>query len=1422
MTIPTNKILRLSLLGSPQVLLDDHPLTSSFATNKAQALLFYLAVTGQPHSRDSIAALLWDNMTDAQAKKNLRTVLSDLRGLLGDYLQIDRQTLAFDPTRPYWLDVEILRRDLTLSAPAPDSATRQAAVALYQDEFLSGFHIHNAPGFDGWVVEQREHLHALVAAALSVLVQEYSQQDNYPAALAANRRLLALDAWSEPAHRRQMFLLAQTGERSAALAQYESCRRILQEEFGVEPLPETAALYQQIRDGLLPGAASTPQTVSLPSPQAEKRRLIGHSLPHPTKLYGRDGEMAHLQKWIVRDGCRLVGIFGMGGLGKSQLAATFARSVADSLRESQPTGRAPFQRVLWHSLLNAPPLAELLQEWIAILSDQAVTRLPDTLDRQLSQLLDYLRQRPALMVLDNLESILQTDERSGFYRPGYEAYGQLIRMLAESEHASSMLLTSREWPQELIHLEEDSPAVRFLPLAGLSDEAGRQMIGARGVAGDPALLSDLAQHYSGNPLALKLISETVQSLFGGNITAFLQSDTRIFDDIQDVLDQQFARLTGLEQELLLWLAIVREPIPYSTLRAHLAHPPAARLSLEAMRSLQRRSLLEQYDETVGLQNVVMEYCTEWLIAAIVKELLDESPVTQSSIPPITHSFLHRHALILAQSKEYVRASQTRLLLAPVAERLVARLGSRGAEEQLAAVLARLHTARPVPGYAAANLLHLLLHLGAALAGADFSRLYLRQLYLRGISLPRTNFAQAEIVDSVFSEPFGLVYTALFSPDGRFLAAGTSEGDIYLWRTADQQLAQVIQAHTLTVNEVAFGERETATGETQLVLVSASNDKTIGLWPLTSLGGVGNSTHLRHEDQQAMLAVSYHPERQRVVGVGADGEIFVWGLSPDQLPRLSHRISTHPLRLRLIAFDASGEIVAVGNRKGAAQLRRVETGEAGALLQGTAQAFTSVALDPAGTLLATGTPEGGLSLWTLPGGELQQSVETKAGSIDALGFSPDGRLLASSHGDYAIRLWSVDRQLSQPARLHLRHTLRGHSQIIWSVTFGPGPVADGSGDRARQLLTSGSSDQTVRVWDAETGQSLYTLTGQPRALSSLVICPPPQADRQADEWQLAVVGYDRLVHLWQGRGSQTDAIRPSLPSRRGPLYAVAISPDGRTLACGGDDGALDLWEIDTNRLRQTLAGHTKAVLSIAFHPQGKLLASGGADGTVRLWDVGAGEKGSHAQPVGILQANPRYVYAIAFSPDGHRLAVAGTELSLRQWDMTQPDYPEVVTARKVVQAAGEQDIYSVAFSPDGAQVACGGNSLIHLWQGERPPLILRGHAAWIYSLAFSPDSALLASSSGDRTVRLWDTADGRLRAVLSGHSETVYKVAFAPGGDFVVSCSFDGSIRFWDVQTGACVNVLRVEGPYAGMNIAGVTGISDAQKAALKALGAVEG
>ncbi len=375
--------------------------------------------------------------------------------------------------------------------------------------------------------------------------------------------------------------------------------------------------------------------------------------------------------------------------------------------------------------------------------------------------------------------------------------------------------------------------------------------------------------------------------------------------------------------------------------------------------LQRRSLLETDQAGFGLQNVVLEYATNLLTTTIARELIDGFGADQPST--ISRSFLNRYALILAQAKEYVRASQIRLLLQPVAGQLLGRLGSTGAAQRLQQLLAELRTTTLAPGYAAANLLHLLLHLGVHLRGLDFSQLSFRQLYLRGVGLPATNFAHAALIESVFTEPFGFVYTATFSPDGTYLAAGTAEGDIYIWSTTDQQLVRVIHAHSQSVRELVFGRCITAAGTSQVLLASASGDASVGVWSLDERAEERYAIRLTHAHQGALLAVSFHAAGGRLTSVTDSGEVFVWDVGTPTAARLVHHFATTLTHLRLVAFSADGETVAVGNLDGSVLLWNVATGEPGVAIEIPTGPIVAVALRGDGRVLATGGRAGHLCL-----------------------------------------------------------------------------------------------------------------------------------------------------------------------------------------------------------------------------------------------------------------------------------------------------------------------------------------------------------------------------------------------------------------------------------------------------------------------------
>lgn len=349
-----------------------------------------------------------------------------------------------------------------------------------------------------------------------------------------------------------------------------------------------------------------------------------------SKFYGRTSELASLKEWIVQERCRLVVLLGMGGIGKTALSVKLAEAIKEN-----------FEFVIWRSLSLAPPLEVILNQLISLLSPEAQIQSTESVESNISQLIECLRSSRCLIVLDRVDSILSngndTDlvreyplsvpasnpdvkNPSGYvmkqirYLRGYEGYGELIRRLGDSQHQSCLVLTSREKPQEIAALQGKKLPVRSWKLTGLSNAESWEIIKEKGFTdSDEDECRVLIEWYAGNPLFLKLVATTIQELFAGNIYEFLEQGTVVFGDIRAILDEQFYRLSNLEKQIMHWLALNRNLVSVRKLQKEIIPRVSQRLILEAIELLQRRSLIERQASGFAQTPVLMEYIAERLI-----------------------------------------------------------------------------------------------------------------------------------------------------------------------------------------------------------------------------------------------------------------------------------------------------------------------------------------------------------------------------------------------------------------------------------------------------------------------------------------------------------------------------------------------------------------------------------------------------------------------------------------------------------------------------------------------------------------------------------------------------------------------------------------------------------------------------------------
>lgn len=579
------------------------------------ALLARLVIEGTPQPRDKLAGLLWPDLSQAKANNNLRVTLSRLRNRLEEAspqttacLLADRLHAQWNATAGVWVDVIEFRRRLQQTAqhthparaacPACHALLAQA-VDLYQGDLLDGLALDNSAEFEQWLLFQRERLRLEAWAALQDLAKGDAAQGRYAQVERWTRRALALDPLDEASHRQLIQALAARGERSAALAQVEACRELLARELGVAPEDETEALAEAVRVGRHLPAADRPRPLNLAAPAVDGPRLPPHNLPaQATPFFGREAELAQLDRWLGQPSTRLITIVAPGGMGKTRLALAAAEQ---QLSASEPQGAERFPQGVFLAALAATPPGPASAELICQAILEALNVSIAALGQRplLDHLVDSLRPRRMLLLLDSIEQHVEASP---------EPVQDVLNRLLQAAPDIHLLLTSRE--------RVGLPGEQVLPLAGfdlpsgppealLAEPAGQLFVQAArrlepGYQVSSQALPDLARVLRlvmGMPLGIELAASWIDGMGLDEIADEISRDLAFLEapaagsptrqrSLRAVFDYTWSRLQPDEQTLFSRLAIFQSRFSFH------AASEVAGASRATLLALVRKSLVQ--------------------------------------------------------------------------------------------------------------------------------------------------------------------------------------------------------------------------------------------------------------------------------------------------------------------------------------------------------------------------------------------------------------------------------------------------------------------------------------------------------------------------------------------------------------------------------------------------------------------------------------------------------------------------------------------------------------------------------------------------------------------------------------------------------------------------------------------------------------
>jgi predicted ATPase/DNA-binding SARP family transcriptional activator len=622
--------LLLRFLGGMSISLEGHSFNDELA-GKALGLICYLVVTSEAQTRSSLAGLLWSDFPEHRARSNLRDTLSILRKApLAPFVQTSRRLIAFNSDLPHRLDLAEFQKGVqqSIQVRPVDSAGLATAIKQYRGEFLAGFHVPRAALFEEWVTVQRQQMHLLVIEALQRLVDIHLDAGNFVAGIPHARQLLILDAWREETHRTLMLLLFLNGQHNAALKQYQECHQILADELGVVPSTETKTLYENILKQI--EATQPGERKRIVSIESQQFKQVPHNLPgQVTPFIGREDELRTIDNSLSDPTDRLITVLGAGGIGKTRLALALGER---QVRVIQRDGGYRFpDGVFFVPLQAVESLTEIVPAFCQALGFQPSDegRAGRSIERQL---LDYVRQKRMLLIVDNFEQLLNgVGILAKIHRSARQVHLLVTSRQKLALHGERIYpLLGLPYPDSTAQVIKSKILLADYSAAGLFTATARRMRPDYHIQEEEvSSLIQICHLVDGLPLAIELAAGWVNLLSLADIAveinqslSFLESDLEDLPvrhrNLEAVFDVSWQQLSSVEQSNFSQLCIFRGGFTRK------AAEQVAGVSLQGLALLGSKTLI-QYDKQLD------RYKIHRLLRQYGSEKLARDPATEQEV-----------------------------------------------------------------------------------------------------------------------------------------------------------------------------------------------------------------------------------------------------------------------------------------------------------------------------------------------------------------------------------------------------------------------------------------------------------------------------------------------------------------------------------------------------------------------------------------------------------------------------------------------------------------------------------------------------------------------------------------------------------------------------------------------------------------------